>query len=71
MTSNFGSMAEIAGNAAIQVDPKSVESITEGVLDALKNKEKLVKLGLAEAKKYSWQKTAEETLKVYKESNYK
>ena len=71
VTSNFGSMAEIAGNAAIQVDPKSVESITEGVLDALKNKEKLVKLGLAEAKKYSWQKTAEETLKVYKESNYK
>ncbi|OGM25396.1 hypothetical protein A2715_05100 [Candidatus Woesebacteria bacterium RIFCSPHIGHO2_01_FULL_39_32] len=67
VTSNIGSMVEVAGKAAILVDPYDADSIAEGILDALKNKEKLVKLGLKRAKQFSWEKTAKETLKVYNE----
>ena len=68
VTSNFGSMAEVAGKAAVLVDPYDVNSITEGILEAISNKEKLIRLGSERVKLFSWQKTAEETLKVYRES---
>lgn len=67
VTSNVGSMAEVAGNAAVLVDPYNTSSIADGILEAVKNKDKLVKSGLKQAKKFSWEKTARETLKVYKE----
>ena len=68
MTSNFGSMAEVAEKAAILIDPYDVNSITEGILKAIKNRDKLVKLGINRIKNFSWEKTAKETLKVYEES---
>ena len=67
VTSNLGSMKEVSGEASILVDPNKVDAIAEGIKSAIKNKEKLVKLGLEEAKKYSWEKTAKETLGVYQE----
>ena len=68
VTSNIGSMAEVAGNAAVLVDPYDLNSIAEGIISAIKGKEKLVKLGSKRVKQYSWEKTAKETLKVYKEA---
>ena len=71
ITSNYGAMAEVAGNAAFLVDPYNIDEIAEAMYKVLTNKnlrEDLIKRGLERAKKFSWEKTAKETLKVYKET---
>lgn len=52
--------------AAILVDPYSIDAIAEGIKQIMdqKVKEKLVKEGFKQAKKFSWQKAAQETLQV-------
>lgn len=65
VTSNISSMPEVAGKAAVLVDPFDVQDITRGLEKALKERERLVKLGFKQAKQFSWQKTAKQTLKVY------
>ena len=71
ITSNNSSMAEIAKDTAILVDPRSesqIEKAIELVLSLnLENYQKMVRASLERARKYSWTKTARETLKVYKE----
>lgn len=69
ITSNLGSMQEVAGNAAALVDPNEVDSIASGIKKALKYREKLVTKGLNRVGKFSWKKTAEKTLNIYKEYN--
>jgi glycosyltransferase involved in cell wall biosynthesis len=68
VTSNIGSMTEVGEDAAILVDPYNVNSIADGVLEAISNKEKYVKLGRKRVKQFSWERNAKETLKVYKEA---
>jgi len=68
VTSNVSSMPEIAGEAAVLVDPEKVEDITRGIQEALENREQLIEKGKARAKEFSWEKTARETLKVYQEA---
>lgn len=71
ITSNYGAMAEVAGDAAFLVDPYNIDEIAEAMYKVLTNKnlrEDLIKRGLERAKKFSWEKTAKETLKVYKET---
>lgn len=65
VTSNTGSMKEIADGAAVLVNPKSVESIVLGVKKAFAKRESLVKKGTQREKKFSWEKMARETLQVY------
>jgi len=60
-------MPEIAGEAAVLVDPLSVEDIKRGIKEMLKEREKLIKLGFKRVSDFSWQKTAQKTLEVYKE----
>jgi len=67
VTSNVSSMPEVAGEAAVLINPLSVESITEGIKIALKNRRDLIKKGYDQVKKFSWEKCAQETLKVYEE----
>jgi len=67
ITSNIGSMAEIAGNAAILVDPYDIDSVAGGIFKAFKNKKMLKKKGRTAVGKFSWEKTAKETLGVYEE----
>lgn len=68
VTSNISSMPEVAGDAAVLVDPYSTDSIVEGIKKALSTRQTLIKKGIARVKKFSWEKTAKETLKVYEES---
>lgn len=68
VTSNTSSLPEVAGKAAVLVDPTDVNSIAEGIKKALRGKIGLVKSGFAQAARFSWEKTAEETLKVYEEA---
>ncbi len=68
ITSNVGSMPEVAGNAAELVDPESVDSIAEGIARVVRGGKGLTDKGSLRVKNFSWEKTAEETLKVYKEA---
>lgn len=69
VTSNISSMPEVAGDAAVLVDPLKVESIAAGVSQACRSKEWWVKKGLARVKEFSWEDTAKLTLRVYKEAS--
>ncbi len=68
VTSNVSSLPEVAGAAAVYVDPTQVVSISEGIRKAVRGRLGLIKKGFEQAKKFSWQKTAAETLKIYEEA---
>lgn len=62
ITSNTSSMPEIAGECAIYVNPYDVNSICDAMIELYSNpslRESLIKKGQEQAKKYSWDKTAE------------
>lgn len=65
VTSNISSLPEVAGMGAVLVDPFDSNSIAMGILEAFKNKKKLVEKGSEQLKLYSWKKTAEMTLEAY------
>jgi len=69
VTSNISSLPEVAADAAEIVDPFDIDSITEGIRNALNRKKRLIDKGLKRSKDFSWQKAAEMTLKVYNEAN--
>lgn len=69
ITSDRASLPEIAGQAAILVDPGKVSEISGALGKILVDKnlrEELGKRGTEQARKFSWKKCAEETLRVYK-----
>lgn len=70
-TSKRGSLNEIVGKSVILVEPEEVESIAAGInkiIDGNKSIiDELVIRAAAWAKQFSWEKTAKQTLKVYKE----
>ncbi|HUW22014.1 MAG TPA: glycosyltransferase family 1 protein [Candidatus Bathyarchaeia archaeon] len=68
VTSNLSSMPEIAGKSAVLVDPLKVKSIVDGLRQIEEERETLIKRGFARVKKFTWEKTAQETLKVYEEA---
>jgi glycosyltransferase involved in cell wall biosynthesis len=65
VTSNIGSMKEVAGDAAVLVDPFSTDSIVKGIEEAFRNKKSLIKKGKKRLKLFNWEKTAKSTLDVY------
>ncbi len=70
VTSDIGSMPEVAGGAAALVDPSSVNSIGEGIEKILRGPKGFIEKGLKRAKDFSWEKTAKMTLEVYNEAKY-
>lgn len=67
VTSNVSSLPEAAGTAAVFVDPESVQSIKEGIEKVTQDqrlRRKLIENGFKQVKKFSWEKTAKETLDV-------
>ena len=68
--SNAGSIPEVVGNAALLFDPYSVESIRDTITSVVyddKLRLSLTLKGFKQVKKFSWEKCARETYKVYKE----
>lgn len=65
ITSNCSSMVEIAGDAAILVDPLSIDSIVDGIEQLEKRKSVILRNAKSRLKDFSWEKTASQTLKVY------
>ena len=68
LTSNIAAMKEIAKDAAQLVDPNDPSSISDGIEAILRGPKGFIEKGLARIKDFSWEKTAEETLGVYKEA---
>jgi glycosyltransferase involved in cell wall biosynthesis len=70
ITSDCTSVSEIAGDAAIFVDPCSDESIGSGLMRLLSDealRRQLIQQGRLQAKKFNWQDTVQKTLGVYAE----
>lgn len=65
VTSRVSSLPEVAGDAAVLVDPASEEEMAAGILKALKNTGELIKAGQVQVKKFSWKKAAKETIEFY------
>ena len=66
--SNSTSLPEVAGDAALLIDPKSSRSLQQAMQELLHSREsvcRLRKAGAAQASKFSWRKAAQETLRVY------
>lgn len=68
VTSNISSMPEVAGGAAVLVNPLKIDDIKRGIEEAFSRREKLIQKGFERVKDFSWEKAARETIKVYKEA---
>lgn len=67
--SKVASLPELAGEAAQLVDPKNVEELTKAMTMFAEDeisRDRYRSLGLAQAKKFDWNKCAKETLEIYK-----
>jgi len=70
ITSNITGTAEVAGDAAIFVDPYNIDEIASGMSKLLhdhKLRAELNRKGIERASSYSWTKTAEMYLELYEE----
>jgi len=68
ITSNTTSLPEVAGKAALLVDPEDPQAIGEAVKKVMEKpalRRQLVQRGLKRVKLFTWEKTARETLAVY------
>ncbi|TSC90494.1 MAG: Group 1 glycosyl transferase [Microgenomates group bacterium Gr01-1014_5] len=62
--SREGSLPEVGGKAVVYVNPHDPASIAWGIREALKNHDVLKNNGLTQARKFSWEKTAAQTLQI-------
>jgi len=70
ITSNTSSLPEVVGDAGIMVDPYDVDGLADAMHEVLTNdglRANMIKKGLERAKRFSWEKCAKETLKVYEQ----
>lgn len=72
LTSNTSSMPEVAGQAALLVDPEDPKSIASGLQRLLEGKalrQLLEKEAEKQVKKFSWDKAARATIKILEEAS--
>jgi glycosyltransferase involved in cell wall biosynthesis len=70
VTSNVSSLPEIAGGAALLVDPYDTASIAEGITRAVTDeplRQQLAQRGLARARDFSWAQSVAATHRIYME----
>ncbi len=71
MTANNSSLPEIAGDAALLVDPTDVDAIADAMLRLSQDealRQRLIEAGYENVKRFSWAKAAAETLAVLEEA---
>ena len=64
VTSNVSSLPEVAGNAAVLVDPDDLAAMTAGMSELLEDEDlriRLAGMGLARAAAFTWERTARAT----------
>ncbi len=70
ITSNTSSMPEIAGDAAVIINPFKPAQITTAMINLLNDNELRsanIEKGFAQARSFTWRRMAEEVLDIYKE----
>lgn len=70
VTANVSSLPEVAGDAALMVDPTSIEALTDALrrlLDDDALRQQLVSAGSARARQFTWDKAAQNLNSVYSE----
>jgi len=70
VASSVSSLPEVGGSAALYVDPQDPRDIAEKVRRAVEDpqlRSQMIDQGFARAREFSWQRTAEATLRVYEE----
>ena len=70
ITSSVSSLPEVVGNAAMIVNPENVFDIARGIREVLIDeglRTELIRSGFAQVRQFSWRRTAEQTLDVYRE----
>lgn len=70
VTSNVSSLPEVAGDAALMVDPHDVDALAEAMQRLLTDGElqqDLRQKGLERAATFTWERTARETLQLYRD----
>jgi glycosyltransferase involved in cell wall biosynthesis len=68
VTSDVSSLPEVAGDAALLVDPLSVDAITHAVqriLDDSTLRQTLIERGFRQAKKFTWERSAHQLRQIY------
>lgn len=68
LTSNLSALPEVAGNAAFLVDPFDVDAIRAALTELLERpdeRQRLSELSCQQAHRFSWRKTAGQTLELY------
>ena len=68
VTSRGGATEEVAGGAAVLVDPRDPAAIAAGIEEAAARRQELVRAGLERARAFSWAETARRTADVYREA---
>jgi glycosyltransferase involved in cell wall biosynthesis len=71
IASNRTAIPEVVGDAALSVDPESVEALAEAMARVLTDADlsaELSRRGLARSRRFSWTETARRTLQVYREA---
>jgi glycosyltransferase involved in cell wall biosynthesis len=69
LTSTTSAMPEVAGTAALLVDPGSVDEMTSGITVLARDarlRQRLRRAGLRRASEFSWDRNAEATLEIYR-----
>jgi glycosyltransferase involved in cell wall biosynthesis len=70
ITSNTSSLPEVIGDVGIMVDPTDEKSLCDAMYSVLTNKElwqHMSNKGLLRSKMFSWERSAQEILKIYDE----
>jgi glycosyltransferase involved in cell wall biosynthesis len=70
VTSNRGATAEVAGEAALLVDPLDVAGLAAAIERVVQDRElrmDLIRRGRERAAQFTWERAARETLKLYRE----
>ncbi|MBU4420989.1 MAG: glycosyltransferase family 4 protein [Proteobacteria bacterium] len=71
VTSNVSSLPEVAGDAALLINPHSIEDLADGIRRILHDeglRKKNIAKGLEQAKLFTWEKCARETLDVFSQA---
>jgi glycosyltransferase involved in cell wall biosynthesis len=70
VSSNLSSLPEVGGDAPLYCDPYSIDDIREKIEKVLSDstlQQEMIQKGLEQVKKFSWEKSAEEHLKLFEE----
>jgi glycosyltransferase involved in cell wall biosynthesis len=71
VTSKVSSLPEVVGDAAMTVNPEIVFDIARGIRDVLIDRDlrsRLIQAGYNQARSFSWRRTAEQVLDVYRDA---